>query len=47
LITGSGLKDIGSAMQSVAGEGGYTIGRDPESMHEAVARLGLPIGAPF
>jgi len=47
LITGSGLKDIRGAMQSVSGEGGYTIGRDPESMHEAVARLGLPIGAPF
>lgn len=41
LITGSGLKDIGGAMQSVAEAGGYPVGRDFAAVHEVVGRLGL------
>ncbi|PJF35382.1 MAG: threonine synthase, partial [Candidatus Thermofonsia Clade 1 bacterium] len=41
LVTGSGLKDVNAAMQSLAGESGYPIGRDPAAMRQAVARLQL------
>ncbi|MCS6872448.1 MAG: threonine synthase [Anaerolineae bacterium] len=41
LITGGGLKDIGGAMKSVSGTGGYSVGRDFDSVREAVARLQL------
>lgn len=41
LVTGSGLKDIRSAMQSVEGEGGYPIGREINAVRDVVARLNL------
>lgn len=41
LITGSGLKDISGAMQSVAGASGYPVECNFASVREAVAHLGL------
>ncbi|MCE7948686.1 MAG: threonine synthase [Chloroflexi bacterium CFX4] len=41
LVTGSGLKDIRGAMQSVEGEGGYPVGREINAVRDVVARLNL------